>query len=168
MNSHSSRRLREESVSEEIELTGLLNLHPEGSEFTSVGFDGIFNTHFEPVDLALLRTNYGDHSQGRRVSPRYGLRVTVLISNHQRAFRTQTENASYAGLLIKDHLPESFHNGSFDVLLIDESRKDKKQYVLFRGKVVLGPKSSNRIVFEAFTNDSEKKLTELFSDLTQV
>lgn len=172
MNSHSSRsggldRPSRQEMDEDLELTGILNLHPEGSEFQPRNIVSFPEALFQPVDLQRLKREYPDSSEGRRAGARYCLRVTVLICNHQKAFRTQTENVSYSGLLTKDQLPETFQKGFFDVLLIDESQIGKKQYVLFRGTLVDGASSTRRVRFEAFGADAERKLTALFSEVTQ-
>jgi hypothetical protein len=77
------------------------------------------NLNFEPVDLSKLQKGWKDPAgAGRRAAPRFKIQFTVLIANHQKAFRSVSENISATGILLKDILPIEFCDSTFDIVLV--------------------------------------------------
>jgi hypothetical protein len=128
-------------------------------------FASFFDSHkYEPVNLNHLEKGWTDEGVGRRRSPRYDLKVDVLICNQNRAFRTKTVDISLTGMQLSDLLPEEFSRGFLDIMLIGE-HLGKKTYLLFRGKIVAGKLRERRIVFESLASDSAEGLIRLIDGL---
>lgn len=166
MNSFSHRLALKQRAELEEELTGILDLHGNGDEFTASAFRRLKDIKFEPVDLAKLKKNWIETDGDRRFAPRFELKLTVLVCNHRKAFRTETMNVSVSGLLLKDVLPLEFSSSTFEVIVIEETAGRSKNYLLFRGKAVDGPIRTPRVIFESLAADTEAKLMALLSDLT--
>jgi hypothetical protein len=148
----------------EENLSDVLDQYRPGEEFTSSAFDFLGQIQYQPIDLEKLKLSSDEKNRGRRLAPRYEFKMTALICNHRRAFRTETENISLTGLLLKDTLPEDFSRHFFEVVIIAESR-GQKNYLFFRGRSLGERLRSPRIVFESVTPDTEHKLSEIFQSL---
>lgn len=166
MNSFSNRLALKQRAELEEELSGILDLHRNGDEFTASAFRRLKNIKFEPVDLSKLKNNWTENEDDRRIAPRFELKLTVLVCNHRKAFRTETKNVSVSGLLLKDVLPLEFSSNSFEVVVIEEVAGRSKNYLLFRGKAVAGPFRTPRVIFESLAADTEAKLLALLTNLT--
>lgn len=167
MNSFSLRLADRSRAELEEELSGILDIHQDGDEFNASAFRKLKDIKFEPVDLEKLKNQVADAMTGnRRAAPRFEVKLTVLVCNHRRAFRTKTENVSMSGLLLKDLLPIEFSTNSFEVVLIEERENKPNNYLLFRGKAVEGPFRTPRVIFESVAADTEAKLNRLLLGLT--
>jgi hypothetical protein len=153
LNSYSRKRAQDEEVTDLMDLT----LYQEALAGPP--------TDSQMVDLGTLTMNWRD-PKGRRGAPRYNLKRTILVSNYQRAFRTQIENISLTGARLKDILPADFLNVPFDIVLIDEQENQQKTYLNFRGRAVQTEQKSNRVVFDSITDLTANRLTELVGNLT--
>lgn len=167
MNSFSLRLQQQRELEEG--LSGVLDQYKRGEEFTSSAFRILKEINFEPVDLKKLKIQWPeDPGAGRRTSPRFNASMTVLIFNHKKAFRSQTENISLSGLLLTDTLPEEFSKNYFDVVIIQETEAGRKNYLLFRGRAIQGRLRTPRVVFESLAHDSQQKLSKLCKNLEPV
>lgn len=156
MNSFSFRSSHRSDEPAEREITDLLELHPEGEAFPVKNLKNLNDQPYEILDLKRLREEVDPNE--RRAAPRFEIKYTVLIANHQQAFRTQSQNISATGLLLKDVLPAEFSNHSFDIVMIQTEPSGTRSFLFFRGKAVPGPLRSRRVQFDALTRDSELKL----------
>lgn|GEM_PF-2109095 len=164
MNSFSLRLAQQRELEEGVDEA--LNQYRRGEEFTSSAFRVLKEIDFAPVDLEKLKIHWPeDPGAGRRSAPRYKANMTVLISNYRKAFRTQTENISYSGLLLKDTLPEDFSRNFFDVIIIEELADGRKNYLFFRGRAIKSRLRTPRVVFESLAHNTEQRLQELFKAL---
>lgn len=166
MNSFSSRKHNENTQRWEDELSGLIDINLDGDPIGAEYFSRFRSLKFQPVNLDSLRKDWNDNSRGRRKSPRFNLQLTVLVCNCFKTFRTQSENISLSGILLKDLMPDDFSRHSLEILLIAENGDTQKTYLLFKGRAVDAPMRSNRVVFDSLTPDSETKLLGLIEDLT--
>jgi hypothetical protein len=166
MNSYSFRRGSDTMELDEHLLELLLRLR-KGEEQTSSAIRALKEIHYEPVDLQSLKITWPEDQLpgGKRRAPRYDLHRPVLICNHCKVFRTETENISMTGLLLKDTLPEDFSRYPFDVILIESETDLKKRYILFRGRAAAGKLRSERVYFEFLAKGSKRKLSELIDGL---
>jgi hypothetical protein len=156
MNSFSFRSALSSSEPAEREITDLLELHPEGEAFPVDRLKTLSDQPYEILDLKRLREEVDPDE--RRAAPRFEIRYTVLIANHLQAFRTQSQNISATGLLLKDVLPAEFSNHPFDIVIIQTDSSGARSFLFFRGKAVPGPLRSRRVQFDALTRESEIKL----------
>lgn len=138
------------------------------TELSHQDFLSLLSNCQEPICLEDFKNNYIDSGPGRRQTPRYGLRVEVLICSAHRAFRTKTTNVSMSGLLLKDYIPDELMRGAVDIVLIDESRPEGKKYLVFRGKAVGGPLRSQRLFFNSAAPLAQNELAKLVEDLTPI
>ena len=167
MNSYSDGGRQRESRPWEDEISALIDLNLGNQILDPDNFAYFKELKFKPVNLENLKeSNWLDRGPARRRAPRYHLRLTVLVCNPFKTFRTESLNVSVAGVLLKDLMPDEFSRQPFEVLLIAESSDGKKTYMLFRGRSVDAPLRSNRVIFDSLTPDSEAKLTSLIEDLT--
>lgn len=150
------RSRRETDTQTQTDVSQLLDLHPEGATSQS--------KEASPPDLNLQKYEWQD-PMGRRKTPRYELNLTVLISNHRKAFRSQTLNLSSGGLLLKDLLPEEFSQHPFDILMIHTTVDGEKLFFLVRGRALPGRLRGRQIQFESLGEGCESRLLELFEGL---
>ena len=148
------------------EVSELLNLHPDGSEFDANCFAPLKNLEYEPVNLDLLKKpGWQDPEVGRRVAPRYDISLTVLIGTYFKAFRSKSKNISLSGLLLQDEIPTHFTKEQFDVVIIQELSPTRRNYMMFRGKVVDIFNRNHRIVLLQSQPGAAERLSYLFSFL---
>lgn len=125
----------------------------------------IRQTPSAPVNVGSLLKSYKD-PQGRRSSPRYKIRLRVVLYTANQSFRTVTSDLSLNGALLQEPLPEAFANESFDVLfIVTEKRTRTKEYFIMRGKVIDGSKT--RVCFESSTAFGRAALEALMENLSQ-
>lgn len=123
---------------------------------------------FKPVNLEELKKRY-EHvgGLGRRIAPRFALKMSTVVFNSKGSFKTETMNISSSGVLLRDTLPDTFMNGDFDILLIHENPDSgQKSHLLFRGEAVGGPLRSGRVTFRSAAKSAVELLHKLFSDMT--
>ncbi len=128
----------------EREKSELLNLYPEASLLSKDG-------------------PQWEVPHGRRQTERCSVQLTVLVANHLRAFRTECQNLSCGGLLLKEVLPIEFSKTLFDIILIQQTSHRNKNYVLFRGAMVGTTMLSRRIQFQSMTLDARARLNKLLA-----
>lgn len=147
--------------------SGLIGLDPRALEEleASDAFRKIEKMPKRPVDIAALKRKYSGYHQGRRVAPRYGINLSVILYTVTKSFRTNSVNVSASGVLLKDHVPEEFMKETFDVVFVDQNSKDRR-YMVFRAKVVGGPVKSDRITFLSSISNSQEVLMNVLDDLT--
>lgn len=166
MNSYSFRSGSGEALNLEEYLAELLLRLRHGEEETNSAVRALKEINYQPVDLERLKIKWPeDQKPGTRKAPRYDLHIQVLICNSSKVFRTETENISMSGLLLKDTLPEDFSRHAFDVILIEKDEPHEKKYILFRGRAAEGKLRTGRVYFELTAKDSEQKLAELIEQL---
>ncbi len=165
MNSFSSRSRNSKYKAMEEELSDLLNLHPEGESNQSTQLNTITHLSFRDIDREKLQKNWSD-PQGRRVAQRHEVQLTVLVVTPNKSFRTQSENVSATGVLLRDILPEAIAQHKFEVVLIRTDDIGKKTFYIFRGHAVRSIPRTRRIQFDAMTAESEAKLQTLFKALS--
>jgi hypothetical protein len=166
MNSYSFRSGSGEALNLEEYLAELLLRLRNGEEHTNSAIRALREINYEPVDLERLKIKWPeDQKQGTRKAPRYNLSIPVLICNNNKVFRTETENISMSGLLLKDTLPEDFSRHAFDVILIEKDEPFEKKYLLFRGRAAEGKLRTERVYFELSAKDSQQKLSEMIEQL---
>lgn len=168
MNAHNRGRSRVEFVSADDELSGLIGILPESTvvDIPKEEANKLSEFSYRPINVPHLQSLWKDRENGRRVAPRFKLTLDVLIVTPHKAFRTQTENISATGLLLKDLLPESFSSQRFEILLILYKSNGKPSYLLFRGTAVDNPMRTRRVRFEFNTRESEARLNQLLARLT--
>jgi hypothetical protein len=131
-------------------------------------------THSDPIlestSIAInfdeLRLQYQDPSPpGRRIAPRFEVKLEVIILTQTRSFRTCSVNVSASGALLRDLLPPEFmHNPLLDIILIEDTPRFKRR-MLFRGKAVGGPTRSSRITFLESARNAQADLKSTFTNL---
>lgn len=118
-----------------------------------------------PVELKGLRKSFRD-PQGRRSSPRYKIRLRVVLYTALNSFRTTTKDLSLNGALLQEALPEHFVGQEFDILfIVIEKRTRKKEYFIMRGKAI--DASRIRIAFENSTSLGKMALEALMENLSR-
>jgi hypothetical protein len=131
-------------------------------------------THSDPIlestSIAInfdeLRIQYQDPTPGRRIAPRFEVKLEVIILTQTRSFRTSSVNVSASGALLRDLLPPEFMgNPLLDIILIEDNPRYKRR-MLFRGKAVGGPTSSSRITFLESARNAQADLKTTFKNLT--
>lgn len=154
------KNLFEEEVSE------LLNLHPDGTEFEANCFAPLKNLEYDTVNLDLLKKpGWQDPESGRRNVPRYDLSLTVLIGTYFKAFRTKSTNISLSGLLLQDDIPDDFTRDKFDVVIIQDVSPTRKNYMMFRGRAIQTFNRTRRIILLESQSGASERLSYLFSFL---
>lgn len=131
--------------------------------------DPIRDEPMTAIDFAELKRQHKDPTApGRRIAPRYELRMEVIILTQNRSFRTSSVNVSASGALLQDPLPQEFMScTSLEFIFIQISR-DQKHRLMFRGRAVGGPNSSARITFIESAGDSQKVLHSAFKELAPI
>lgn len=170
MNSFSSRPSRSRKKNRrdpwEEEISELIDLNQNGEPLDPTYLTHFQKPHFQPVDLEQFKKNWNDPKPGYRKSPRFALNLSVLVCNRFKTFRSESENISLSGILIKDLMPEEFSQEQFEIILIEENGESQNKYLLFRGKTIDGPLRTNRFKFDSLTPATELQLLELISTLT--
>lgn len=118
-----------------------------------------------PVDLGALKRRYAGLGQGRRIAPRYGVELEVVLYTPGKSFRTSSVNVSASGALLQDHLPEDFMTGTIDIVFVLKNQNPKK-CIAFRGKAVGGTITSQRITFVSSAPAAQETLMNVFETLT--
>ena len=155
----SDREFSKLSTSEKEEVSGILNLLPEGADRQQV--------NLVKIDLDSLKRNQ-KKSWGRRLTPRYALNAPAIVLSDQSSFKTRTVNISQTGVLLKDPLPTQFRNKELHILIKVTDYVDGKDYTLvFRAKPV-SVDPLVRLTFEATNPKNERILQHIFSELTQL
>lgn len=154
---------------EGTEITAMLGQKP-AQELTS-GHNPYFDIEKlkkemqSPVHVKGLLKSFRD-PQGRRTSPRYKVRLRVVLYTALNSFRTTTKDLSLNGALLQDALPEQFVGQEFDILfIVTEKRTRKKEYFIMRGKAV--DASRIRIAFENSTSLGKMALETLMENLSR-
>lgn len=113
----------------------------------------------------LKKKNINFDGLGRRNSPRFELKFTIIAIGKRESFRCQTVNISESGALLSDLLPTTFMTESFDlVMIMTEPQSQKTKYLLFTAKAVGGPLRTNRILFRETTSQSSEQLKSRLSE----
>lgn len=120
----------------------------------------------EAIDLDFLKKKYADTPNlGRRVAPRFELKLSVVAFSASQSFRTESLNISETGALLKDSLPLSFFNQPFEILFTYENpRTGSKHHLLFNAKAVSGA----RISFQSAAETAKASLQTLFHGLEPI
>lgn len=164
--SHTKARARRQQRSEDTEVTAgldrtrLRSARPVGSEFHIGHVDA--RAH-GAVDVSSLLKGYVD-PRGRRASPRFTARVSVLMYNDSKTFRTTTHDISINGALLNQGIPKSLSGDSFEALFTFDFGS-QREYFLVRAEVIGGPKS-NRVRFR-HTNWQSRLAAERVFQLIQ-
>jgi hypothetical protein len=147
--------------------SGLIGLDPNALEELNAGeaFKKIEKMPKRPVDINALKKKYSGFHQGRRIAPRYGVSLHVILYTVTKSFRTSSVNISASGVLLKDYVPEEFLKESFDVVFVDQADSDRR-YMVFRAKAVGGPVKTDRITFLSSISNSQEVLMNVLDDLT--
>jgi hypothetical protein len=155
----SSGGLSKLSVAERDEVSGLLNLIPDGAELQKAKL----------IEIDLERLKRGkQESWGRRLTPRYALRAPAIILSNQSSFKTTTVNISQTGVLVKDPLPKQFRNKELHILIkVKDSSDGEDSTLVFRAKPVQA-EPLVRFAFEATNPKNERIMQHIFSELTQI
>lgn len=143
-------------------------LQESHQDASQISFRALKETKFQPVNLEYLKKLSPDEtSEKRRAAPRFHLELTAILSNGYKTFRTKTVDVSFTGILLKDVVPEDFVQSIIEIVIKDESEKNKVRYFHFRGRMINeGPSRTRRLSFQAMTKESEKHLLEILDDLT--
>ena len=141
------------------------------TETDQAGVDEISRLRRGPkkvVDLENLKKKYSAYEGlGRRIAPRFCLKMTAVVLNHKMSFRTESINISESGVLLKDLLPQDMMKEPFEIVLIHEDdQTGTKTHLLFQGEAVGGPLRTPRITFKAAVEKSQERLLDLVQDLT--
>lgn len=116
-----------------------------------------------PINMEALRAQFKDAvGAGRRIAPRFPLRMTAIVYARGKSFRLKSVNISLSGVLLNKSIPREFAGDDLDIVFIHEHPgSPKKQYLMFRGKVVDGAASSPRLCFNASVKTASKDLESI-------
>jgi len=138
------------------------DLHVEApSDF----FDELNIEKVAKVDLNKFQKGIPEGGKCRRISERYNLQLTALIVSSSRTFRTTTVNASNAGVLLAETLPQDLIGKEFELLLIDDKSDGTDKYLRFKATAV-GGKITPRLQFLASSPETKYLLSKMLEDLT--
>lgn len=123
----------------------------------------------EGIDPDLIKVKYQHKKLGRRVAPRYGLKLDVLIISKARSFRAHTINVSETGILLDRPLPVMLQTEKFEVVLVHIDEKNQKTQFLFQaqsadpvGQPVM------RLQLIKSINNSSQRLNALIENYTPI
>lgn len=131
------------------------------SENTSVtGITKLRENEAAPINMEQLRAKYKDAvGAGRRIAPRFPLRMTAIVYARGKSLRLKSVNISLSGVLLNKNIPREFAGDDLDIVFIHEHPgSTKKQYMMFRGQVVDGAASSPRLRFSGAVKTASKDL----------
>ncbi len=131
--------------------------------------DPILESTSIAIDFDELRLQYQDPApNGRRIAPRFAVKLEVIILTQTRSFRTSSVNVSASGALLNDLLPIEFMSQHLlDIILIESTPRQKRR-MLFRGKAVGGPHRSSRITFLESARNAQAELSTTFQNLKPI
>ena len=90
----------------------------------------------------------------QRKSPRYEVRLKVIISNKEKTFLSYTVNASSGGVMLEDMVPKEYFNSDTEIFI---SSPKKNEFVAFRCSPVGDDSSPKRFSFGQISQASLEK-----------
>jgi len=141
-------------------------------DLSSQEFEDLTQTHIrllkendqaEPINIEKLKANYVDTSEsGRRVAPRYPLKMTVIVYSRSKSIRTSSVNVSLTGVLLNDQLPKEFSDGQVEIVFIHEqANKSQKQFLVFNAQIVDAASSNQRLKFNSAVRKASEDLEKI-------
>lgn len=88
----------------------------------------------EGIDPDLIKVKYQHKKLGRRIAPRYALKLDVLIISKSRSFKAHTINVSESGILLDRPLPELLQHEKFELVLSHVDENNQKTQLLFQAQ----------------------------------
>lgn len=133
----------------------------ENTNVTSVtGLTSLRENEALPINMEQLREKFKDAvGAGRRIAPRFPLRMTAIVYARGKSLRLKSVNISLSGVLLNKSIPREFAGDDLDIVFIHEHPgSPRKQYMMFRGQVVDGAASSPRLRFSGAVKTASKDL----------
>ncbi len=98
-----------------------------------------------------------------RKSPRFDLRIKVILSNKEKTFLSYTQNVSTSGVLLEDVIPNDFFQSESTDIFISSPKKN--EFLAFRCKPVGDTTSPKRFTFGQISADALMKFQEWIDQL---
>ncbi|GEM_PF-3360065 len=93
-----------------------------------------------------------------RVSPRYDLRIKVILSNKEKTFLSYTQNISVTGVLLEDVIPVDFFQNEESEIFVSSPKKN--EFLAFRCKPVGDQSSPRRFTFGQISPEALTKFQD--------
>jgi hypothetical protein len=93
-----------------------------------------------------------------RVSPRYDLRIKVILSNKEKTFLSYTQNISMTGVLLEDVIPVDFFQNEESEIFVSSPKKN--EFLAFRCKPVGDQSSPRRFTFGQISPEALTKFQD--------
>ena len=102
--------------------------------------------------------NNSDKSFEGRGSPRYDLRIKVILSNKEKTFLSYTQNISVSGVLLEDVIPVDFFQNEESEIFVSSPKKN--EFLAFRCKPVGDQSSPRRFTFGQISPEALTKFQD--------
>ncbi len=103
------------------------------------------------------KSNSGNPKEARR-SPRYELRIKVILSNKEKTFLSYTQNVSTTGVLLEDVIPTDFFQNEETEIFISSPKRN--EFLAFRCRPVGDQSSPMRFTFGEISQDALSKFQD--------
>ena len=103
-------------------------------------------------------TQNSDKTFEGRSSPRYDLRIKVILSNKEKTFLSYTQNISVTGVLLEDVIPVDFFQNEESEIFVSSPKKN--EFLAFRCKPVGDQSSPRRFTFGQITPEALTKFQD--------
>ncbi|MFN8847528.1 MAG: PilZ domain-containing protein [Bdellovibrionales bacterium] len=98
-----------------------------------------------------------------RKSPRFDIRIKVILSNKEKTFLSYTQNVSTSGVLLEDVIPTDFFQNDTTEIFISSPKKN--EFLAFRCTPVGDMSSPKRFTFGQISADALKKFQDWIDQL---